>query len=197
MQEEKKAFLPYFFTETIYSVKNEKGAINKQAHNPQPKSDKADHNGHLIQDIDEILTKPKSVDPTPALPQLPYSGKNLKKVLVLFENKMNNQLEEGEKIFFGKILQAVQLNFDDVALLNLSLVEESAFDQINSFDALVQISLGVKDNCLTFNADMPSYEIVNKNNVSYLLTDSLKQIQAEKAKKVLLWNNLQKLFARP
>src|SRR5688572_9316774 len=125
MQEDKKAFLPYFFTEPIYSVKNEKDATNKQARYPEQNSGKTDHKGPLVEETDEVLTKPKSADPKPSIPPLPYSGKNLKKVLVLFENKINDQLEEGEKTFLGKVLQAVQLNLDDIALLNTSLVEES------------------------------------------------------------------------
>lgn len=197
MQEENTAFLPYFFTEPIYAVKHEKQAINKQAHYPEQNLDKADHKQQLVEETKEIVQKSEAVDPKPAPRPLPYSGKNLKKVLVLFENKMSDNLDEGEKTFLGKVLQAVQLNFDDVALLNVSLVEESSFDQLSNFDASIQISLGVKNNLLTFNASLPFYEIIHKNKARYLLTDNLKEIQGEKEKKVLLWNNLQKLFTNP
>lgn len=177
---ENKHFLPFFLTEPIYLVPEE---------NQTKETKTTEANKETV--LPEL--KPEADGP-PKLPVLPYEGKNLKKVLLLFQNKKEEKLPKQEELFLGKILHAVNLNFDDVALLNIESVEEEAYPHLNHFDAPVWISFGVTHPNLIVAPTFPKYEIKKIANGKCLLADPLEEIEKEKEKKVKLWNSLKLMF---
>lgn len=170
--------LPLFFTETVYIVPEEQ----------QP--------GGSDKEIDgsEKTTSNTEVNTTLPLSSIPYAGQNLKKILILFENKLGKELPVNEQDFLGKVLQAVNLSFDDVALVNIHLLEQTAYLLLSQFEASIWLSFGVVRDSLPVNANVPLYEIAKANKTSLLLADSLEEIERNRDKKVLLWNNLKILF---
>lgn len=195
-QEDKGSFLPYFFTEPVFFIQKEH--LHKANAREKPYSeattDKPKSGRDLIEESAENSVKEPIAKTDPHIPPLQYSGKNLKKILILFENKGSEELPGSEELFLKKVLQAVKLNFDDIALINVAFVNEAAYSQINTFDAVIQISLGVRRESLYFNTNRTLYSISREEDISYLLTDDLATIQDQQDKKVLLWDNLQKLF---
>lgn len=170
--------LPLFFTDTVYIV--------SEKQQPEISKKKAGS-----EETPAIKSQPA---PTEPLTSIPYEGKNLKKILLLFQNEQGKNLAESAQTFLGKVLQAVNLNFDDVALVNFSQLEPSAYAPLNQFDASVWLSFGVSHQNLPIHLDFPLYKIIKNNDVSFLLTDPLEEIEENRDKKVLLWNNLKTLF---
>lgn len=195
-EEDKRSFLPYFFTEPVFFIQKEhlhKFNTREKSYS-ESETSKPDSGKDSIEESVENTVKEPIAETSPNIPPLPYFGKNLKKILILFENKESEQLPSSEELFLKKVLQAVKLNFDDIALINVAFVDEAAYSQINSFDAVIQISLGVRKDSLYFNTSRNLYSIAREKDVRYLLTDDLATIQNHQDKKVLLWDNLQKLF---
>lgn len=180
MLQEDKKFLSYFITEPVYLVRESRPKPSDPAVSEEKKT--------------PVVQKSAESEKSPALPIFPYQGKNLKKVLVLFHHASEEKLAQKEEIFLGKILHAVNLNFDDVALLNINLIKHEEYTHLTHFDAKVWLSFGVKSEKLAFKPTTTPYEIITDSGVRYLLADPLEEIQQEKDKKVKLWNNLKLLF---
>lgn len=196
IEEDTRSFLPYFFTEPVFLIKKEhpQKSDAKEKSYSESATTKPDSEKDSIEEYGKNIVREPISETPPNIPPLPYRGKNLKKILILFENKESEQLPDSEELFLKKVLQAVKLNFDDIALINIAFVDEDAFSQIVSFDAVIQISLGVRKDSLYFGMRINLYSIAEKEDVRYLLTDDLATIQNQQDKKVLLWDNLQKLF---
>lgn len=203
MQNDKSNFLPYFFTEPIYYLKkefvNEKGEKNPLKQAGETLSSQTGvqdllhkNNTQVMEPVQKLQTKPESIKSPPILK---YTGKNLKNILILFEDQNEEKLPSTQEVFLGKILHAVNLNFDDVAIVNTAHLEDALLEQLNHFNAFVQISFGVKHQALSFKADVPAYKIYKKADKTFLLADELAVIEKEKEKKILLWNNLKSLFS--
>lgn len=131
-----------------------------------------------------------------AVPTLKYFGKNLKKVLILFANNDEEKLPAQQEIFLGKIIHAVGLNFDDIALVNAADLSEALMEQLNHFDARIQISFGVKNQALHFKPSLVPYKIYKDAAKAIFLADDLEVIETEQEKKVKLWTNLKTLFLK-
>ncbi len=122
-----------------------------------------------------------------------YEGKNLKKVLLLYKGA-DKQLPSAQRDFLGKILQSVNLNFEDIALVNTHILSTEQFPLLNKMEAKVWLSFGVTHEALDIKENTPYYKIIKTENTSLLLANALEEIETDRDKKVLLWNNLKSLF---
>lgn len=165
--------LSLFLTEPIYLVKKETHGEVAQAREESP---------------DEAVEKRTPPEP------LVYEGKYLKKVLLLYKGSASG-LSETQNTFLGKILQAVNLGFDDIALVNTGFLAADQLPLLNEINAKVWLSFGVVHEALPIKKNTPQYEIVKIENASFLLVNTLEEIEADRDKKVLLWNNLKSLFS--
>lgn len=130
---------------------------------------------------------------TPPKP-IAYEGQNLKKVLLLYKGP-TPQISDAQRTFLGKILQAVKLDFEDVALVNANLLTDDQFSLLNEFDPKVWLSFDFTHDDLPIKENQSFYKIFKTKNTSFLLAHSLDEIEADRDKKVLLWNNLKSLFS--
>jgi hypothetical protein len=106
-------------------------------------------------------------------------------------------LSENDEAFLMKILQAVQLTQDDIALVNAwhfqsEVHQPEAFNNI-SYKTL--ITFGDLPEAVFFRKYLTKYQW-NKDdeNRVYLQVDALKEIANDRTKKQLLWKNLQEIF---
>lgn len=164
--------LSLFLTEPIYLVKEE-------THGEPAKT--------LEKSPDEAVEKHTSPEP------LVYEGKYLKKILLLYKGAAP-QLPDAQRTFLGKILEAVKLDFEDVALVNTSFLHPEQFSLLKEMKAKVWLSFGVAHETLPIKENTPQYKIIKTENTSLLLANALEEIEAHRDKKVLLWNNLKLLF---
>lgn len=168
-------YLPYFINEDIYLLKTEKSIA------PAPLPE------------EKIIQKAEPV--APAETALAYQGKNLKKILVLTCSEEADFLTEPEQAFLEKILQALQLNFEDVAIVNVIKINKDTVDKINRFDCRYMISFGVTNAQMPVNSETSFYEVFEQEKITYLLADPLLTIEGDQHKKRKLWNALKKLFS--
>ena len=198
MQESTYNCLPYLFNEPIYLLKKDFVDV-KPLLAPGPSENKEEKDQIGLKKESDLVEEPVqkltgSVEKVKSAPVLKYTGKNLKKVLVLFENPQDETLPKSQEVFLGKILHAVNLNFDDIALINVAGLEDALMEQINHFNAFINISFGVKNPIILFKPHTVPYKIFRESDKVFLLADDLAEIENEKEKKVSLWNSLKSLF---
>ncbi len=168
--ENDKTFLPYFITEDIYVVSKE------------------------VAETPEVVESSKVAESTPkyVASSLKYKGTNKKEILVLIENRDGEYLNSEDEIFLSKILQAVGIDLDDIALVNLEAVEN--FEQIQEITHTTAIAFTPKYAQLNTQVSENLYEIQTQEAIKILMAHPLHEISQEKEKKMKLWKQLQILF---
>jgi hypothetical protein len=138
-------------------------------------------------------TMREDVDKTPDF-ELKYLGENKQKILILVEDPEAEFINERDKEFLSKVLGAVKLTFNDVALLNTynnsDLTYSYLSDKINFRKLII---FGKEPNDLD-DSSLVKYKIAIKIDVEILHADMLAEIQDDKNKKIKLWEELKKLF---
>lgn len=120
---------------------------------------------------------------------IPFLGKNNKQILILVQNQGNDICTAANLDFLTKILNAIKLSLDDVALINasqfnLELHQLPAYNKIISFGADVFLK--------SQNVSVPVGKYVSTKTA--LLADSIEQVQADVNLKKQLWGALQQMF---
>jgi len=119
------------------------------------------------------------------------TGKNQKKVFLLYDHKEANQLP-----FLSKILAAVKLNLtEDVLLMEgQSNSTFSFFDLKNQQQIETAIIFDYLPKHLGLHLQLNKYEVSTINNCRFLFADGLEQISNDKQLKGKLWGALKELF---
>lgn len=120
---------------------------------------------------------------------IPFSGKNNKQILILVQNQGSDICTAANLDFLTKILSAIKLSLDDVALINASQFE-SEKHQLPSFTKF--ISFGAEVFLKSQNISVPVGKYVSTKTA--LLADSIEQVQADVNLKKQLWGALQQMF---
>ena len=101
-------------------------------------------------------------------------------------------LEPNEKLLLNKILNSVSLKFEDVELF--TDFNEDSLKEVLKINSLIIINFGVKIYHIWDQFNEEKYILQNKNNIKYLLADSLSSIDVDVEKKKLLWKVLKSVF---
>lgn len=128
------------------------------------------------------------------------TGENAKKVLLIFQKTEN---QEELKAFLGKVLSAVQLDFEKETLL-LSITKEEKFNFIQLcqlHDIQILIAFGIKPQQLGLHFHTSPYDRVQHEQRTYVFVDDLPLIYEErqqggKQMSGKLWHTLQGLFPK-
>ncbi len=169
--ENKNAFLPYFITEDIYVVSDEVVEI--------------------IAPIEEVKEVAESA-PEYIAPPIKYKGENRKGILILVENNEGEYLSSEDEIFLSKILHAVGIQLDDIALVNVNTIE--GISQFLEIKHTTVIAFTTKYAEINEAISNELYQIKTQEKVQILLAHPLHEISQEKEKKIKLWKQLQDLF---
>lgn len=170
MQPKDYSFLPFLLNESIYLVSEDK---------PVSKTEK--------------LIKEEKPD-TPE-DQITWQGKNQQQVVILIKYANNQYLDENQRELMGKILSAVKLSFDDVALVNLAHYPNAlGLDKLTAPGARYLISFGINPQDIASERNLILNEIFTRNRTQMLFTSSLEELEKDRNKKVALWNNLKQMF---
>lgn len=131
-------------------------------------------------------------------PEIRYKGQNKQEILVIVYDEMAEFLSEKDEALLIKILQAIHLTQDDIALVNIHNLQ----NQVNGFAALnniaykTLITFGETSEAFPFRKYLVKYQWnTDEQNHAYLQADALKDIAHDRAKKQLLWKNLQEIFS--
>lgn len=166
-----KNYLSFLYTEGIYKIKEQ---------NPLPPQ----------KTITSSVTEENA---SPPLEEIKFIGGNKKNVFILLNGNNTEIINDKEKTFLLKVLQAVNCSLEDVAIVSYgnTLNEETIKDQ---FKPSVFISFGLELNLINKALKITKYQPSNQNGVNFLLADPLSAIESDVEKKKLLWKAIQILF---
>ena len=120
-----------------------------------------------------------------AAPTFEYIGNNKKNILIITHHNKSS-LSGGEKEFLIKILSALKLSIEDVAIVNSDNLD---FDQLKMyFNPSHILAFTGPKKIDSLNGD--KYVFSKFGNVFQLQADELPLIENDKAKKALLWNSI-------
>jgi len=130
------------------------------------------------------------------VPTVSYVGQNNQRIVILIDDSQSAFGSEGDRDFLSKILGAVKLTFNDVALVNIAANTSLSVDILESIFVFKKlISFGPPLNILFPGNSFSHYKIARYKETEILWSDSLEEIQQDKQKKVKLWEELKKLFS--
>ncbi|MBT4340184.1 MAG: hypothetical protein HOD63_16460 [Bacteroidetes bacterium] len=122
-----------------------------------------------------------------------YHGSNSSKVVFCVHYENEEWITGKDRLFLEKILGAVGLSLNSIALINLHNTSYKSILQVGKklSDSTI-ISLGLPSHLVR---DFNTNEVDIKNDQSYLcLAWGLTEIAMDKDKKNILWKNLKKIF---
>ncbi len=174
--EENREFLRYLIDEDIYVIKSDAMfQIDKVAtqENTNTKQTGSDTNGAIA-----------------AERPLHFQGSTASGVAIVVNNSDTDFLTTEEKTLLSKILAAIKLQLNDVAVINLK-------DNDHLTQNLLK-EVGIV-RCLVFDSNSPLvkadlYEPIQAMGIAFLKCNNLGVISAEVSEKKMLWAQLQKLF---
>ena len=164
-------FLKYLITEDLYLVPEKEGEETVEA-SSKPYEQDSSESSSVVE------------EPQPAQEEVVvnYLGGFEKKVLILVEDAQADHLNETDKAYLLKILGAVKLGLEDIALVNLNRTKN-----VESLDAEITISFAS-------NAMDTKYTIQTKAGKKVLFADPLSAISKSTELRTALWNALKELF---
>lgn len=163
-------FLPHFIKEEIYIIKDNVTTEQVQETQSSPT---------LSSEANEPVAEYVKADP------LKFKGKNLKNVVILVPEVIEEEIE-----FLQKILGAVKFTLDDCALV--SLAENTELTQLDEISPKVILAFGINKDKYSLPATL--YEISSESELKTLKADGLSSISTDNTKKKQLWEALQDLF---
>ncbi|MDH5396918.1 MAG: hypothetical protein OEX02_02150 [Cyclobacteriaceae bacterium] len=118
-----------------------------------------------------------------------FRGNNKKGIVILVENAMAKDISPAQMAFLQKIVTAIQLTSNDVALANYSLPENRDILQMGS--VLIGFGLsGLKG----YAGDLTLYQVLKENDRQFLFSDSIDTLEGNSNLKRKLWQALQVMF---
>ncbi|MFN3851403.1 MAG: hypothetical protein ACK4NY_18345 [Spirosomataceae bacterium] len=133
---------------------------------------------------------PRVENPPIPVQEIVPSIKLNQKVLILTQ-----QISDSEKAFLSKVLGAVGLSLDQVDLVELSKIKALDYQSVIGQKTTNQfISFGIGMSKLGWNILLPPYQIKKVEGISFLLADTLSDIEASQNLKKSLWEGLKLLF---
>jgi len=172
MENKDYSFLPFLLNDTIYLVNEDKPASKVE---------------EIIEDEKDRTNKVQT--------NITWQGKNKQQVVILIKNSNEQYLNTSQRDLMAKILAAVNLDFDDIAIINLAHYNQKfSIDKLTEPGAHYLISFGVAQEDIKMDRNFILDEIFSRGNIKLLFTASLENIEIDRNKKILLWNNLKKMF---
>lgn len=177
-----KSFLKNFIDEDVYVLNED------SAQKGEPDTLKKSKVQMVEQENVEIVSEPKE-EYNPV--ELQYKGGNQKSIAILVNYESEEHINPEDESFLLKILSAVGLTINDVAIINtykhpklsISVLKESSFDICLSF-AIPSLT-----------PDFEYYKISKSEQISVLNCHPLKGISEDVSLKKALWNSLKTLFS--
>ncbi len=174
------AFLSYFLEEAIYVVdsteapKQNTSQIDDQEVDTNQKSDEAN----------EIVAN--------LPPKLKFKGGNKTELLVVVAEENEEFIAAAETAFLTKILQAISMDIDDIALVNIA---NQPVDSLHHFGHInYSLMICFSSSLPPFLSSKERYILRSDSGKNILYCHSLQEIVLDRDKKVKLWEQLKLQF---
>ncbi|MCS7005512.1 MAG: hypothetical protein NZM38_09320 [Cytophagales bacterium] len=126
---------------------------------------------------------------------LQFYGTNKKNILIILEMRTPDFLKTLEFTLLDKILQAVHLTLNEVAIINLTENKSLTWEEIiQAFSPKKIILFGVSPFRLKLRTSFSPNKISFFQNITILATYTLTDLGQDRNKKIALWNALKQLF---
>lgn len=135
-------------------------------------------------------------EPEPVIDhEIEFFGENKKQVCIIVDYDNDEWIIPKDKLVLQKILTAVDLSFDDIALVNVNRLPDYDLEKIiNLIPNAKVISYGISE---SLTLDIEKNKVITDDNRQLLCcSDSLTSIAMSKQKKTVLWNNLKEMFGK-
>ena len=127
---------------------------------------------------------------------LNFLGKNQKQILILVNDNEAVHLNDADTVLLTGILNACKLNFNDIALLNLSQLSEIDLALLKDhFNPNVMIAFDINLNSIGIDQYYDNFVINNLKTITFLNATSLSQIGKNVEEKKQLWSSLKSIFS--
>ncbi len=179
---ENTEFLKYFINEDLYLIKGENDLLRQKNEKViVPEKELIAEKGveqHVVEEPKVELTPPKP----PA-----YKGANKKGILILVEDANSEFLNEKDFTYLMKILGAVKLTIDDIALVNVTKTNNYAdLEFTNAIVFTSNYSLQISNTTKYIPSVLGSQKT--------LLADPLDQVATSVELRKALWDALKSIF---
>ena len=137
----------------------------------------------------------KETKQTEQSPALTFLGNNKKQVVIIVNYQDSLYIPDDKLAFLTTILTACKLNLADIALLNFANAGKVLYkDFFETVPAKSVILFGVQPDMLSVPMNFPFFQVQHFDNVNYLSSPPLEEIEKDKTLKGNLWTSLKKTF---
>lgn len=123
-----------------------------------------------------------------------YAGQNLKGILVLVNERNQQFLSRQNEDFLKKVLLAINIDLDDIALVNLAGMDEAQMEAIKTFPHRLRFCFMEKIPDILMETELKLYENSMHDGNKILWCDPLGPISNNKELKIKLWQQLKLIF---
>ena len=169
------SFLPDLITEDIYYIQS----------SHQPLSE------------DKIVATPEQemkIDSKNEDRKIDHLGQNLKEILVLVKEQDQNFLNQGDEEFLKKVLLAVNIDLNDIALVNIASLKQEKVDDIRKFPHGLRLCFMETIPEALADPRLKLYQNIQDDGKKILWCNQLSVIAADKGLKIKLWQELKLIF---
>ena len=200
------SFLPFFITEDLFILPQDRQKIEKAAESSAPTQNTASSAPakEVVKQASPQAASPAAKEaPSQAAKQEPSEkpnpslifGKNLKNLLIFVEDPNHPVMERADGLFLKDVLKAVQYTFDDVAIVNIAHCRSEAdWEAVNAIPFTHLFSFGVAHQKLPVTSSLAPYQLERSGERFFLKTEPLSVLRTERTHKITLWNLLKKMF---
>ena len=201
------SFLPFFITEDLFILPQDRQKIEKAAESSAPTQNTAPSapaKEVVKQAPPQAASQAPKEAPSQAAKQKPSEqqpnpslifGKNLKNLLIFVEDPNHPVMERADGLFLKDVLKAVQYTFDDVAIVNVAHCRSEAdWEATKAISFTHLFSFGVAHPKLPVTGTLAPYQLERSGDRIFLKTEPLSVLRTERSHKITLWNLLKKMF---
>lgn len=192
-------FLSNFYNEEIYVVKEDQQKkidnIREKPIKPEFENNSEAKTANIPSGIDISTKLPDLIEPDKhKSPKIDFKGDNTKDLLVLVGTSSSEDISTDDEQFLNKILHAIGIGIEEIALVNIGAQKIKSITQLDiiNFSHLICFTTDTPDFLSGDKTEL--YGIFKLYGKTILLCHELKEIAADKNKKVRLWQQLKQLF---
>lgn len=119
-----------------------------------------------------------------------------KGMILYFSNPEQKDMPADDYAFFQKILSAIKVDLEQIAIINVDFVHLPFYEVVNKVDPKRFICLGIAPKRVQLHIEPRAYQVCKIDSREILFGHSLKQIAADQQLKKHLWVALQEMFLK-
>ena len=170
------SFLPDLITEDIYHIQSSSQPFSGEKIVATPEQE-------------EVKIDSKNEDR-----KIDHLGQNLKEILVLVKADDQEFLNHSDEEFLKKVLLAVNIDLNDIALVNIASLKQERLDDIRTFPHGLRLCFMETIPEALADPRLKLYQNIHDDGKKILWCNQLSAIASDKGLKIKLWQQLKLIF---